>query len=42
MKHSLALAKIDKAYYRLERCCESTHEWDRYIQLVNKDRRVAA
>lgn len=34
MKHSLALAKINEAYWRLERCCESTHEWDRYVQLV--------
>lgn len=39
MKLSVALAKIDKAYYRLERCCESTTEWDRYVQLVRQAER---
>lgn len=39
MKHSEALKKIDAAYWRLERCCESTTEWDRYIQLIQEGER---
>ena len=28
---------IDKAFYRLERCCESTHNWDKYLAIHEKE-----
>ncbi len=39
MKHSEALNKIQQAYWKLERCGEHTHEWDRYVQMVTQAER---
>ena len=28
---------IDKAYSRLSGCCEHTHDWDRYVALIEEE-----
>ncbi len=37
LSKSVQLKSIDKTYYRLARCCEHTHDWDRYIALVEQE-----
>jgi hypothetical protein len=37
MTKTEALKAIDKAFYRLERCCESSHDWDRYLALIEQE-----
>lgn len=32
-----ALKAIDKAFVKLERACESTHDWDKYIRLIQEE-----
>ncbi len=31
------LKLIDKAYSRLSGCCEHTHDWDRYLALIEEE-----
>lgn len=34
---TMQLKAIDKAYWRVARCCEHNHDWDRYIALVETE-----
>lgn len=38
-QHKEALDLIEKAYWRMARCCESTHDWDRYLELIWQEER---
>lgn len=31
------LKAVDKAYWRVAKCCEHTHDWDRYLALVEEE-----
>ena len=31
------LEMLESAYWRLQGCCESTHEWDRYLELHERE-----
>lgn len=37
MKKTEAIKAIDKAYYRLAGCCEHTHDWDRYVGIIEQE-----
>lgn len=39
MKKSEAIKAIDKAFYRLSRCCESLREWEQYVDMLREDER---
>ena len=36
MKRKEALALITETFWRMHRVCESTHEWDQYVDLQTK------
>ena len=37
MKKTEQIKLIDKTFYRLARCCESTHDWDKYMRLHQEE-----
>lgn len=37
MNKTEAIKLVDSTFFRLERCCESTHNWDRYLALIEQE-----
>lgn len=37
MKHNEAVKRIEKAFWRLAKCCESSRDWDRYLAIIERE-----